>query len=187
MKILLLGIGNVLYADEGIGVHFVNYIADNYQFSHEDHQLELLDGGTLAQGLIPIICQYDYLIVVDTVNANGVDAGAVYFFDFDRAPREIDWQGSAHEVEMLQTLNMMEMVGDRPKTFVLGVTPTVLESMVLGLTPKVAAAVPLMESALLNHLTSLGFSIKRIAERSIDTLIPDSYKRGVYRDEKHQI
>ena len=29
MKILLLGIGNVLYADEGIGVHFVNYIADN--------------------------------------------------------------------------------------------------------------------------------------------------------------
>lgn len=33
MKILLLGIGNVLYADEGIGVHFVNYITENYQFT----------------------------------------------------------------------------------------------------------------------------------------------------------
>lgn len=187
MKILLLGIGNVLYADEGIGVHFVNYIADNYQFTHESHQLELLDGGALAQGLIPIICQYDYLIVVDTVNANGVDTGEVYFFDFDKAPKEIDWQGSAHEVEMLQTLNMMEMVGDRPKTFVLGVTPTVLEPMILGLTPKVAAAVPLMEKTLLTHLASLGFTVTRIAEHSIDSLIPDSYKRGVLIDEKHQI
>ncbi|MFB2642719.1 HyaD/HybD family hydrogenase maturation endopeptidase [Shewanella bicestrii] len=192
MKILLLGIGNVLYADEGIGVHFVNYITENYQFTHESHQLEMLDGGTLAQGLIPIICQYDYLIVVDTVNANGVEAGEVYFFDFDKAPQEIDWQGSAHEVEMLQTLNMMEMVGDRPKTFVLGVTPTVLEPMTLGLTTKVAAAVPLMEQTLLTHLASLGFTATRIAEHSIDSLIPNSYKRGVttgenIEDETHQI
>ncbi|ABO23628.1 HyaD/HybD family hydrogenase maturation endopeptidase [Shewanella loihica] len=187
MKILLLGIGNVLYADEGIGVHFVNYLQENYRFSHPSHQLDVMDGGTLAQGLIPIICKYDYLVVVDTVNAHGVGPGEVYFFDFDKAPCEIDWQGSAHEVEMLQTLTMMEMVGDRPKTFVLGCTPTVLEPMTLGLTPRVAAAVPLMETTILTHFKSLGFEIERINDLAIETLIPDSYKRGVTLDEDNQI
>ncbi|ABV36516.1 hydrogenase expression/formation protein [Shewanella sediminis HAW-EB3] len=185
MKVLLLGIGNVLYADEGIGVHFVNYIAENYKFSHESDQLDITDGGTLAQGLIPIICQYDYLIVVDTVNAHDVEPGQVYFFDFDKAPAEIDWQGSAHEVEMLQTLNMMDMVGDRPKTYILGVTPTVLEPMTLGLTPMVEAAVPLMEKTLLAHLNQLNFSCERINETDINTLIPESYKRGVNYNEEY--
>ncbi len=141
MKILLLGIGNVLYADEGVGVHFVNYLTENYRFTHPDHQIDLIDGGT-AHCLIPTLTQYDHLIVVDTVNAADVDAGEVYFFDFDKAPpAEIDWQGSAHEVEMLQTLIMMELVGDRPKTYVLGVTPTVLEPMHMGLTSKIHAAI----------------------------------------------
>ena len=185
MKVLLLGIGNVLYADEGIGVHFVNYIAENYTFSHENDQLDITDGGTLAQALIPIICQYDYLIVVDTVNAKDVQPGQVYFFDFDKAPAEIDWQGSAHEVEMMQTLNMMDMVGDRPKTYILGVTPTVLEPMTLGLTPLVEAAVPLMEKTLLAHLNRLNFSFERIKSTDINSLIPESYKRGVTYNEEY--
>ncbi|WP_352298504.1 hydrogenase maturation protease, partial [Pseudoalteromonas sp. 20-MNA-CIBAN-0454] len=87
-------------------------------FSHQTDSIDIVDGGTLAQGLIPMISQYDHLIVVDTVNSVGVEPGEVYFFDFAHAPAEIDWQGSAHEVEMLQTLNMMDIVGDRPHTFV---------------------------------------------------------------------
>lgn len=178
MKILLLGIGNVLYADEGVGVHFVNYITENYRLSHPEHQVDLMDGGTLAQGLTPILCQYDHLLVVDTVNAAGVEPGQVYYFDFDNAPPEIDWQGSAHEVEMLQTLTMMEMVGDRPKTYVLGITPTVLEPMHLGLTSKINAAIPTMEKVFFKHMDSLGISYERVANIDINELIPDSYKRG---------
>lgn len=183
MKILLLGIGNVLFADEGIGVHFINYISENYSFNHPHDTLDITDGGTLAQGLIPMLSQYDYMIVVDTVNASGVTPGEVYFFDFDKAPAEIDWQGSAHEVEMLQTLNMMEMVGDRPKTIILGVTPTVLEPMVLGITPQIEAAVPLMEKTLLQHMVKIGFTYQRIKDVSINALIPNSYKRGVLHNE----
>lgn len=181
-KILLLGIGNVLYADEGVGVHFVNYIKEKYQFSHQTDSIDIVDGGTLAQGLIPMISQYDHLIVVDTVNSVGVEPGEVYFFDFDHAPAEIDWQGSAHEVEMMQTLNMMDIVGDRPHTFVLGVTPTVIEPMTLGLTPHLHAAIPLMEHALLTHLTDLGFSQQIVNEITVDQVIPDAYKRGCYVD-----
>ncbi len=178
MKILLLGIGNVLYADEGVGVHFVNYISENYRFSHPEHQIDTLDGGTLAQGLTPILSKYDHLIVVDTVNAAGAEPGQVYYFNFDNAPPEIDWQGSAHEVEMLQTLIMMEMVGDRPDTWILGMVPTVIEPMYLGLTEKIQASIPVMEKALLKHMESLDITCERVADIDINSLIPDSYKRG---------
>lgn len=186
-KILLLGIGNVLYADEGIGVHFVNYIHDKYQLNHHEFQIDVMDGGTLAQSLIPIICQYDQLIVVDTVNSAESVPGDVFFFDFDHAPAEIDWQGSAHEVEMLQTLNMMDMVGDRPHTTVLGVIPTVIEPMTLGLTPTLLNAVPLMEKTLIHYLEKIGVEIKLTSSIGIEDVIPDAYKRGVDYAALHSI
>ena len=186
-KILILGIGNVLYADEGIGVHFVNYIQDKYQFSHPSYQLDLIDGGTLAQSLIPLISQYDQLIVVDTVNSNLACAGDVFFFDFDHAPAEIDWQGSAHEVEMLQTLTMMDMVGDRPATQVLGVIPTVIEPMTLGLTPALIKAIPTMEKALISYLSALGLVVEQKASIQIEDVTPDAYKRGVNHEALYSV
>ncbi len=103
MKFLLMGIGNLLFGDEGIGIHFVNYIAEKYRFTHPEHEISLMDGGTLAMGLTPILSQYDHLIIVDTVNAQDANSGDVFFFNFDHVPPNIDWQGSAHEVEMFQT------------------------------------------------------------------------------------
>ncbi|HEY9189300.1 MAG TPA: HyaD/HybD family hydrogenase maturation endopeptidase [Sulfurovum sp.] len=175
MKILILGIGNLLFGDEGIGVHFINYIEKKYAFEGE-HQIDLIDGGTLAQRLIPIIVDYDHLIVVDTINAPGVKAGEVYFFDFDAVPDAVDWQGSAHEVEMLQTLNMMDLAGDRPPTMIMGVVPTVIEITEFSLSPAVSDAVPLMETTLLGYLRSLGMDAVQKAEVDMRTIIPNSFR-----------
>ena len=90
----------------------------------------------------------------------------------------MDWQGSAHEVEMLQTLMMMEMVGDRPHTQVLGVIPTVIEPMFMGLTSAISQAVPIMETQLIRHLTSLGFVCRVEQDIHIDDVIPDAQKRA---------
>jgi hydrogenase maturation protease len=176
MKILILGIGNVLYADEGIGVHFARYLENNYSFTHPEHSVTFMDGGTLAQGLIPLVIQYDHIVIVDTVNVPTAPYGEVYFFNYEKAPQEIDWQGSAHEVEMHQTLVMMDMVGDRPETYVLGVTPRVLESMSFSLSDEIYAAVPVMEKAILQHLNSLGIQIERTHDYPIDYKIFDSFK-----------
>ncbi|GLS82813.1 HyaD/HybD family hydrogenase maturation endopeptidase [Paraferrimonas haliotis] len=166
MKILILGIGNVLYADEGIGVHFVNYFQQKYKISGQ-HQVDIVDGGTLAHALIPMMSEYDQIVVVDTVHSTEARVGAVYFFDFDRTPGDVDFQGSAHEVEMLHTLNMMDMVGDRPQTFILGIIPQVLESMSFELTDPILEGVPLMEQALVKHLTEHGLTCKQQASPDI--------------------
>jgi len=176
MKVLLLGIGNLLFGDEGIGVHFINYMGQKYTFEGE-HQLDIVDGGTLAQRLIPIMVEYDEIIIVDTINASGVKAGELYFFDFDVIPDAVDWQGSAHEVEMLQTLHMMDLVGDRPKTMIMGVVPTVIEATEFSLSEGVVNAVALMEETLLNYLKRLGIdAVKQSDNVTIHSILPHSFK-----------
>ncbi len=175
MKILVLGIGNLLFGDEGVGVHFINYLGKKYQFEG-DHQLDIVDGGTLAQRLIPIIVEYDHVIIIDTINASGVQAGEVYFFDFDAVPDAVDWQGSAHEVEMLQTLNMMDLAGDRPPTMIMGVVPTVIEATEFSLSEGVAAAVPLMETTLLNYLKTMGMDAVKKTDIDIQAILPNSFR-----------
>ena len=178
MKILILGIGNILFADEGVGVHISNYIKEKYEF-HSSHQIDLMDGGTLAQHLIPIIVEYDYLIIIDTVNAPNVEAGEVYFFDFDNVPNGVDWQGTAHEVEMLQTLEMMDLVGDRPPTKIFGIVPTIIEPIKFSLSAKVYSAVSLVENKLIEHLKSLDIKANIKREIMIDDILEISYKLNV--------
>ena len=175
MKVLLLGIGNLLFGDEGIGVHFINYIGEKYRFEGEP-QIDIVDGGTLAQRLIPIIVEYDQVIIIDTINAPGVEAGEVYFFNFDAVPDAVDWQGSAHEVEMLQTLNMMDLAGDRPSTMIMGVVPTVIEATEFSLSDGVAAAVPLMEKTLIDYLSTIGIHAVQKAEVDMASILPNSFK-----------
>lgn len=176
MRILLLGIGNLLFGDEGVGVHFINYIKQKYRLEGL-HKVDVMDGGTLAQRLIPIMAEYDRLIIVDTINTAESKPGEVYFFDFDCIPESVDWQGSAHEVEMLQTLNMMELSGDRPKTMILGIVPTVIAITEFSLSQSVRQGIELMEKALMDHLKSLEVEAIIFDENvKIESVLATSFK-----------
>ncbi|WP_333804018.1 HyaD/HybD family hydrogenase maturation endopeptidase [Sulfurospirillum sp.] len=170
MKVLILGIGNVMFSDEGVGVHLCRLVEQKYAFSSSEHTLTFIDGGTLAERLIPIIVEYDYLIVLDCVDANDGEIGDVYFFDFENVPNSITWQGSVHEVEMLQTLSMMDLVGDRPPTKIVGIIPEVIEDTTLQLTDAVVKGSSVMESVLLKHLVELGFSYQQISDIDIQSV-----------------
>lgn len=180
MNVLLLGIGNILFQDEGIGAHFIHYLDEKYSFSSKSDTLSIVDGGTLAQRLIPEIIKYDYVVVVDCVDAINSKSGDVYFFDFDNIPDSVNWQGSAHEVEMLQTLNMIKMNGDLPKTDILGVIPTrVADDTTFELSKEIVVAVDTMENQIKTKLESLGFEIKIRKEVNIKEISQMSYKREI--------
>ena len=181
MKILILGIGNVLFGDEGIGVHLINYLDEKYEFLSDEHSIDLIDGGTLAQRLIPIITDYDNVVICDCVSAIDGDIGDVFFFDFTDVPEAVSWEGSAHEVEMLQTLQMIEMAGDLPSTKIVGVVPFVIgENSTFGITDEVIKASQTMEKAILNYLKTLGVEVK-IKKENIDIqkVARGSYLRGI--------
>ncbi len=180
MKILILGIGNILFGDEGIGVHLANYIDEKYEFKGP-HQVDVIDGGTLAQRLIPIITEYDKVFIFDCVDVDDANIGDVYFFDFRDVPECVSWQGSAHEVEMLQTLQMIEMMGDLPETKIIGVVPYVIgEDTTFSITEEVQKAAKLMEKILITKLKELGVNpVVKNDKVELTQIAKESYKRGV--------
>lgn len=198
MRVLVLGIGNVMFGDEGVGVHFVKMMERNYKFSPKirakfdsalnlddkfdadgaNLELRFIDGGTLAMALTPLIAQADVLIVVDCISADGGETGDVYFFGYEQMPPSISWNGSAHEVEMLETLRLMELTGDLPRTKILGIVPKRIEPMSFELSSQAQEGVNLMEKTLLNELSRLGFSYEKIANFSVCDIALEFSKKG---------
>lgn len=180
MKILILGIGNILFGDEGIGAHLANYLDEKYDFVSQEHTVDIVDGGTLAQLLIPTITQYEYIILIDCVNTDDGKIGDVYFFDFEAVPENITWQGSAHEVEMLQTLQMIQLMDDLPPTKIVGVVPYVIgENSTFEMTDEVMKASVLMEDIIIKHLASLGIKSHIKKNCLLEDIAKLSYKRGI--------
>ena len=70
-KITVLGVGNILFADEGVGVRVIEALLDRYEFPEN---VSLVDGGVLGLNLLGTICDVDELIVIDAVK-NGKPPG----------------------------------------------------------------------------------------------------------------
>ncbi|MBY0540436.1 MAG: HyaD/HybD family hydrogenase maturation endopeptidase [Arcobacteraceae bacterium] len=186
VNILILGIGNILFQDEGMGVHFIHYLDEKYEFISDKNSISIVDGGTLAQRLIPEIVKYDEVIIVDCIDADNSKAGDVYFFDYKDTPSYVNWQGSAHEVEMLQTLNMIDMNKDLPTTNVLGIIPKrVSDDTTFELSNEIINAVITMESAILKYLDKLNISVKiRNMNTTIENISQISFKRDIINGPK---
>ncbi|QKF64739.1 HyaD/HybD family hydrogenase maturation endopeptidase [Campylobacter corcagiensis] len=170
MKVLILGIGNVLFGDEGVGVHFANYLKLNYKFYSKEHELEFVDGGTLAMALTPIISSFDKVLMIDCIDADDANVGDVYYFNYLDMPNRIKWSGSAHEVEMLQTLNSMEFLGDLPDTQILGIVPKRIEPMTFKQSLEILNAVPKLEITALKFLENLGFSYEKVGNITLQDI-----------------
>ncbi|TKX32016.1 HyaD/HybD family hydrogenase maturation endopeptidase [Campylobacter estrildidarum] len=176
MKFLVLGIGNIMFADEGIGVHICNFFKKNYEFTHPIHTLDFIDGGTLALQLSYIIASYDKMILIDCIDADDASIGDVFFFPYEAIPKNINWSGSAHEVEMLQTLQYIELLGDLPQTQILACIPKRIEPMSFELSKEILKASEIMEKTLLDYLKKEGFDYEKIADHSLQELANIAYK-----------
>ncbi len=82
-RVLILGIGNVLWADEGFGVRAVEELARRWKFP--DH-VTLLDGGTQGLYLLPFLEEADVLLVFDAVDY-GLEPGTIKVVEDDEVPR----------------------------------------------------------------------------------------------------
>ncbi|MCE5243664.1 MAG: HyaD/HybD family hydrogenase maturation endopeptidase [Desulfobacteraceae bacterium] len=118
-RILVLGVGNILLRDEGIGVKTVQRLQADYRFSEN---VELMDGGTLGLRLLDPIAGADALIVVDAVQ-NGEPPGTLHRLTMDVLENRLSFRNSLHELDMVQCLAYADMLGNRPETVILGIEP----------------------------------------------------------------
>lgn len=156
MRHLVLGLGNVLYGDEGVGVHLLHRLRRGYRFPPG---VDLKDGGVLGWHLLPLLAQYPRVLLLDALAG---EEGAVYRFP-PHALGNLAQYGklSSHEWGILDLLLAMDLHGDRPgevEVVAMGVLPAAIkgESLEFGLSPRVQERLPAMERVALEVLAGWG-------------------------------
>lgn len=124
-SVLVLGIGNLLWADEGFGVRALQALQRGYEFP--DH-VRLLDGGTQGIYLVQHIREARILVVFDAVDY-GLPGGTLKRVEGEAVPRFLGAKKvSLHQTGFQEVLAMAEMLGDYPEHLLLiGVQPVELE------------------------------------------------------------
>jgi hydrogenase maturation protease len=153
-RILVLGVGNILLRDEGVGVRVVERLQDAYFFSPN---VTLMDGGTLGIKLMEAISSSEFLIVVDAV-LNGQPPGTFYRLTGEEVRKSVAFKYSLHQTDLLETLACCELVGNRPETVVVGIEPEDYSPWSDELTPTILGRVSEMADRVLEEIEKAGGS-----------------------------
>ncbi len=146
-SILIMGVGNILLSDEGVGVRVI----ETMKSMTLPDNVEILDGGTGAFDLFDILANRDKVIIIDAVKGGG-EPGAVYRFVPDDIKAEAKFLTSVHQVSLLDTLSMARIIGCSPRDIVIfGIEPREID-WGLELSPEVAAVVPKVIELVLSEL-----------------------------------
>jgi hydrogenase maturation protease len=157
--ITVLGIGNILLRDEGVGVRVVEELGKTYVFPENIH---LVDGGTQGLWLLSTIQQSDHLVVVDAVMGGG-EPGSLYRLERADLPKGLRIKQSAHDSDLVEALNLCALVGKEPKTVVvIGIEPVDITPYGLELTETVRGKVADMMAMIISELESLGVKPEKI-------------------------
>ncbi len=151
-SLLVLGLGNVLCGDDGLGVAAVERLEREYDLPPG---VRVLDGGTLGMTLLGYFEAGDDVILVDAIRAAGPPGTFVRLAGDAVAPAVRD-RLSCHQIGVHDLLDGLRLLGAFPRRLVLlGLVPESIE-LELGLTPSVAAALPRLVTAVVDEAGRLG-------------------------------
>ena len=148
-KILILGVGNLILKDEGVGVHAVRELKGRGLPAH----VEVIDGGTYLMDLLSVIQEAERIIVIDALRGGG-KPGTVYRVTPDDLMAETERTLSLHQVGLLEVLGMVRQLGGEPHAVIIGVEPKEI-SWGMELTPEVEAKLPRVIDAVFEELKGL--------------------------------
>ncbi len=145
--ILVLGIGNILLRDEGIGVRVIEAM----QKMHLPDNVELFDGGTTGVDLLDVLADRDKVIVIDAVQAD-CEPATVLRFTADDLVRPDRADISLHELGLGETVTMTRQLGCAPKDIVVLGIRTEQLGPGLELSDKIAKLVPKVVELVLTEI-----------------------------------
>jgi hydrogenase maturation protease len=153
-KFLVLGIGNLVMSDDGVGVKVVQRLQREYHFAEI---VEIMDGGTLGLDLLPKLEGVERLIVVDAVETGGKPGTCVRLAG-EELPIALETKVSPHQMGLKDLLSVAELMGHAPREMVLiGVQPGSIE-MDTELTAEVEVKLDELIRMVLDELESWGIN-----------------------------
>ena len=176
-KALVLGIGNVLWADEGFGVRCIEALAASRSFAGD---VTLLDGGTQGLYLLPFLEEADILVVFDAVDY-GLAPGTMKIVEGDEVPRFLGAKKmSLHQTGFQDVIATAELMGYCPRELLLvGCQPEELEDYGGGLRDVVAARIPQALDIACAWLAERGFR-SEAGRTDTDDLADASIRKEAY-------
>ncbi len=152
MDTCVIGVGNILMQDEGVGPKVAEILRNNYTFYPE---IEIIDGGTLGLDLLPYIENYKKILLIDVVNFQE-KPGFIKILKGEEIPPYLKTKLSVHHVGVQDLLEVARLMDIMPEELILvGIQP---ESIDLGLdlTPTIAGRLNLLIEEVLKILESWG-------------------------------
>ena len=178
--VLILGIGNVLWADEGFGVRAVEGLHRRYQFPA---QVQLLDGGTQGIYLVQYVQTADILVIFDAIDF-GLRPGTLKLLYDTEVPSFLGAKKiSLHQTGFQEVLALAELLGSAPRHILLiGVQPVELDDYGGSLRPALKAQLPAALDAALNYLAGHGIQARQRVQPLTDDLLPQQLALEAYEN-----
>ena len=167
-KNIVIGVGNMLFKDEGIGIYASEYIKQNYEF--DDESLEIIDGGTLGFKLMAYFQEYDNVIILDTVYIED-ELGGIYRLPSDVLLGLGTYRKTAHEVEIVEMLEIVSVLDSHANVTIIGIIPKDIESVQIGLTSEMENK---FEEFILNgikEIESLGIKATKVNDIKVSDVV----------------
>lgn len=161
--VMILGVGCILYSDEGFGIRVVEELQRRYTFPEN---VSVVDGGVLGLNLLGVMSEADQLIVVDAIRNHG-KPGDLYRLEGEAIPARARAKNSLHQVDFLEALTMCQALDKVPETVIVGVEPRDIDTMSIELTDATHCRVEPMIEMVLAELTRLGVPYQQRSEANV--------------------
>jgi len=154
-KTLVLGVGNTLMSDEGVGVHVIERLMAGYVIPKE---VQVLDGGVLGMDLLYYLEGIENLLLVDAVETHK-EAGTIIRLEGDEVPAFLSMKISPHQVGVPDMLAASKLMDLYPKRLVLwGIQPQLMD-IGLDLSPLIASKVDTLVGNMVGQLRAWGHGV----------------------------
>ncbi len=163
MKNIVVGVGNVLFKDEGVGIYASKYLEQNYEF---DGELEIIEGGTLGFKLMAYFQEYDNVVILDTVSIED-KAGEIFRLPSDVLLGLGQYRKTAHEVEIVEMLEICSVLDKHAEVTILGIIPEDIVSVEIGLTKIIEDRFEEFTLQAIKEIESIGIKTKKKDNKTI--------------------
>jgi hydrogenase maturation protease len=151
-KICILGLGNILMRDEGVGVHIANALRQKYSFQPE---ITIIDGGTTGNDLLPYFEQHNNILIIDAVEF-GESPGFMGLIENENILTHLNTKLSLHHLGLSDVLSSMKLLGIQPdEVCLVGIQPKIMK-VGLELSTTLSKKIPEIEKKVLTLLAKWG-------------------------------
>ena len=135
-KAALIGSGNAFFMDEGIGLYAGKYFKENFTY---EPPLDVVDGGTLGFRLMPLLQEYEHVIIVNTSSDDTLAVGTIVVMSGDELIANQGIKKTANEVEITEMLQICSMASHCAQVSMVSIVPEDIISVCVDITPALRA------------------------------------------------